>query len=154
MPHEAQTFVPTYMKSPAQTAAEVKNFDTAAATQYARSYRSATRQYEARVGQPDGYLPVLSNLSPATKVAGAAAFTLTVTGSNFVKASQINWGGQYLTTTYVSPTQLTADIPASLVQSAATVPVKVYTDGSVSATQNFTITATARETTDKKSKKK
>ncbi len=56
--------------------------------------------------------PTLSSISPATVASGGAAFTLTVTGSNFVGASVVNLDGAPVTTTFVSPTQLTAPMPA------------------------------------------
>jgi hypothetical protein len=50
--------------------------------------------------------PVLSNVSPATFTAGA--YTLTVTGSQFVNGAQVLFGGAALPTSYVSATKLTA----------------------------------------------
>jgi hypothetical protein len=50
--------------------------------------------------------PVLSNVSPATFTAGA--YTLTLTGSQFVNGAQVIFGGAAITTSYVSATQLTA----------------------------------------------
>lgn len=50
--------------------------------------------------------PVLSKVSPATFAAGA--YTLTLTGSEFVNGAQVMFGGAAITTSYVSATQLTA----------------------------------------------
>ncbi len=50
--------------------------------------------------------PVLSNVSPATFAAGA--YTLTLTGSQFVSGAQVSFGGASITSNYVSATQLTA----------------------------------------------
>jgi hypothetical protein len=50
--------------------------------------------------------PILSNVSPATFTAGA--YTLTLTGSQFVKGAQVSFGGAAITTNYISATQLTA----------------------------------------------
>jgi hypothetical protein len=50
--------------------------------------------------------PVLSNVSPATFTSGA--YTLTVTGSQFVNGAQVLFGGAAVTTSYVSTTKLTA----------------------------------------------
>ncbi|MDD1653317.1 MAG: hypothetical protein LUQ64_02095, partial [Methanomicrobiales archaeon] len=57
--------------------------------------------------------PVLSSLSPSTVTAGDAAFTLTVTGSGFVRDSKVRWNGQDRSTTFVSSTQLRATISSS-----------------------------------------
>jgi hypothetical protein len=50
--------------------------------------------------------PVLSNVSPATFTAGA--YTLTLTGSQFVDGAQVLFGGAAVTTSYVSAMKLTA----------------------------------------------
>ncbi|MBI2468899.1 MAG: hypothetical protein HYV62_13990 [Candidatus Rokubacteria bacterium] len=52
--------------------------------------------------------PVLSSLSPASILAGAASFVLTANGSNFVSGSTVQWSGANRTTTFVSSTQLQA----------------------------------------------
>ena len=88
--------------------------------------------------------PVLTGISPATATAGGAAFTLTLTGSNFVSGSVVRWNGADRTTTFVSSTQLTAAIPASDIASAGTASVTVFTPapgGGTSSAQTFTITA-------------
>ena len=57
--------------------------------------------------------PTLTALSPSTRGVGGGAFTLTLTGSNFVQGSVVRWNGQDRQTTFISATQLTAAIPAS-----------------------------------------
>jgi hypothetical protein len=74
--------------------------------------------------------PVLSSITPNSKTAGSASFTLTASGSNFLSTSVINWNGVALATTYVSATSLTATVPAANITTAGTVPVKVVTPGS------------------------
>jgi uncharacterized protein (DUF1800 family) len=51
-------------------------------------------------------IPVLVAVTPNTL--GTGAFMLTLTGSGFVKTSVVTFGGQTLTTMYVSPTELDA----------------------------------------------
>jgi len=58
-------------------------------------------------------VPVLTSHAPASVTAGAAGFTLTVTGSGFVPGSTVRWDGAARTTTFSSATQLTAAIPAA-----------------------------------------
>ncbi|HUN92924.1 MAG TPA: IPT/TIG domain-containing protein [Burkholderiaceae bacterium] len=89
--------------------------------------------------------PALSSIAPANTTAGAANFTLTATGTNFVAASTINWNGTALATTYVSSTQLTATVPAADVASAGTAQVNVTSPapgGGASSADTFTINAT------------
>jgi hypothetical protein len=57
-------------------------------------------------------VPSIANLSPKKKPAGSPGFTLTVNGENFTSASTVQWKGANRTTTYVSPTKLTAKIKA------------------------------------------
>jgi photosystem II stability/assembly factor-like uncharacterized protein len=84
-------------------------------------------------------LPAISSLSPASVTAGAAQFTLTVTGSNFASGAVVEWNGANLTTTFVSSTELTATVPASDVASAGTATVTVSTGGLTSNPFTFTI---------------
>ena len=71
--------------------------------------------------------PTIAALSPANVGAGQPTFTLTVTGYNFTPASSINWNGNTLTPIFVNTNELTAQIPATLVQIAGTVQVNVST---------------------------
>jgi hypothetical protein len=90
-------------------------------------------------------VPSVTSLSPASAVAGSAAFTLTVSGSNFVTASTVDWNGAALATTYVSATQLTALVPVSDLTSADTVSVTVDNPapgGGTSIAKIFTINGT------------
>lgn len=64
-------------------------------------------------GKTGNPVPSVTAVSPSSVTAGSSPFTLTVTGSNFVASSVVNWNGQARTTTYVSATQLTASIQAS-----------------------------------------
>lgn len=61
---------------------------------------------------PTGQAQVTS-LSPSTVVAGSAAFTLTVTGMNFLPTTSVLWDDNTsLPTTYISSTVLKAQVPA------------------------------------------
>jgi hypothetical protein len=83
--------------------------------------------------------------------AGSAAFVLTVNGTSFASNATIDWNGTAQTTTFVTASQLTANIPATAVASSATVPITVtnpavsgglYGGGTTAATStamNFTV---------------
>jgi hypothetical protein len=91
-------------------------------------------------------LPATTGLSPATAIAKGSAFTLTVTGSNFVSSSVVRWNGFSRTTTFIDSGHLTAAIKASDISTAQTVPVTVYNPtpgGGVSNAQTFTVTNSA-----------
>ena len=89
-------------------------------------------------------MPAVSSVSPTSATAGSPAFTLTVTGSGFVSASQVQVNGSARATTFVSATTLTAAIPASDVASAGSLAISVTSPapgGGTSGTVTFTVTA-------------
>jgi hypothetical protein len=104
------------------------------------------------VGSPPcgGTTPTVTSLSPSSIGAGSAAFTLTVTGTNFVtgaSASVLNWNNMPITpTTVTNATTLSAKIPASDVATIGTASVSVSnaaSSGSTSTPATFTITSAA-----------
>lgn len=70
-------------------------------------------------------VPTVGTISPDVTAAGSSAFTLTVNGTGLLSSSAISWNGSPLPTSYVSATQLTASVPASLVATAGTAQVTV-----------------------------
>ena len=87
----------------------------------ASSAADATKQGNSGVTL-ENPLPVVTAISPTT--IGVGAFSLTVTGSGFVKTSVVSFGGTALTTMYVSPTELDATGTATTAE-AGNVPVTV-----------------------------
>jgi uncharacterized protein (TIGR03437 family) len=88
-------------------------------------------------------VPTLASLSPNSAQACGAAFTLTVTGTNFVNGATVNWNGAARPTMFVSATQLTAAIPAGDVAAAGTANITVVNPtpgGGASNALAFTIT--------------
>ncbi len=85
--------------------------------------------------------PQILSLSPTSIAAGSGTSTLTVIGTNFRSNSVVNWNGSPLTTTFVSPTRLTASVPAANLASAgnATITVTNPTQGTTSNAVVFTI---------------
>jgi hypothetical protein len=87
--------------------------------------------------------PTLSSISPSTASAGGPAFTLTATGTNFAGNSVLQVNGAARTTTYVSPTQLTATIFAGDIAATGAVTITVFTPapgGGTSGGQTLTVT--------------
>jgi hypothetical protein len=74
-------------------------------------------------------VPTIGSLSPAYASVGGAAFTLTVTGTDFASGVTVYWGSTALTTNYVSATQLTAAVTATQIASAGTTAIFVQTAG-------------------------
>jgi hypothetical protein len=73
--------------------------------------------------------PVIASVSPSSAAAGGASFTLTLTGTNFVQKMNILWGTTWVGCTYVSATQVTTTIPATLLATASTTSVVIYDPG-------------------------
>ena len=85
---------------------------------------------------PPNPLPVLSSIAPSCAVAGSGSFTITLTGSKFIPASdpsggsQVNWnaGASQMTLPIVgtiSSTQIQATVSATLVANPVTATVTV-----------------------------
>lgn len=80
--------------------------------------------------------PTITGLSPTSNTAGESAFTLTVFGSNFVSSSVLRWSGSDRPTTFVSSSQLTAQISASDIAATGTAVVVVFNPGPSGGTSN------------------
>ncbi len=88
--------------------------------------------------------PSISNLSQNTATLGASAFSLTITGSNFVPGSVCQWNGLARVTTFVSSTQITGAITAADLAVVKTNAVSVFNPGpggGTSSAVNFDVTA-------------
>jgi N-acetylneuraminic acid mutarotase len=88
---------------------------------------SAVASAAYTISIPTNPVPAISGISPAFTDAGGAVFTLTVNGSGFIASSTVYWGSSALTTTYVSATQLTAQVPAADIATAGTIGITVQT---------------------------
>jgi len=69
---------------------------------------------------------VITSISPNSATVGGDQFVLTVNGSYFVPNSRVVWNGSPVVTTYVSSSQLLAEIPASDIAVAGTALVFVF----------------------------
>lgn len=65
-----------------------------------------------------GTPPQLVQMEPASAMAGAGAFTLVLTGTNFTTGTVALWNGAALPTTFISATRLSASVGASLLGAA------------------------------------
>jgi len=75
-------------------------------------------------------VPLISQpLVPDATAPGGAGFTLTVNGTGFVSGSVVNWNDSARATTFVSNSQLTANILASDIATASTASVTVVNPG-------------------------
>ena len=91
-------------------------------------------------------VPTVTTISPASASVGGQAFSMTVNGTNFVPGAAVQWNGNNRVTTYLSATQLTAQIPASDIASAGTATIRVVNPGpggGNSNSVNFTVASPA-----------
>ncbi|MFZ3216817.1 MAG: IPT/TIG domain-containing protein [Candidatus Acidiferrales bacterium] len=87
--------------------------------------------------------PAICSISPASVVAGAPDFTITVNGASFSSGATVKWNGSSRTTTFVSASTVTAQIKAADVANAGSIPVTVANSGgAVSPPLNFAVTPT------------
>ncbi len=85
-------------------------------------------------------VPFAQSLTPAASVPGGAGFTLTVNGTGFVSASKVMWNGSARATSFVSKSQLTANIPASDIANPNTASVTVVNSAGTSNVAFFDTT--------------
>jgi uncharacterized protein (TIGR03437 family) len=100
---------------------------------------TTTNSFRLSVNFP---LPVISGLSPSSAFGSGSAFTLTVNGSNFSGSSVVRWNGQDRATTFISATQLSAQLTVADLASPGTASVTVFTPepgGGLSNAATFTI---------------
>lgn len=87
-----------------------------------------------------GIAPVIASLTPNILNAQGPAFSLKVSGHNFLAGATVNWNGLPLPTAFVSAYQLTASVPASAIATPGTASVTVTVpSGTTSSPATFTI---------------
>jgi hypothetical protein len=87
-------------------------------------------------------VPVITSLSPASVLAGSGPVTLTVNGGNFQGGAQVRVNGAPLSTVFVSSIQLTAPLPASVINTPAVYVITVQNpDSSLSNPASLTVSA-------------
>jgi hypothetical protein len=70
--------------------------------------------------------PTVTHLDPVKVLQYSDSARVTVTGSSFVQGAVVRLNGSPRLTTYASPTQLTAVVPADLMQQAGSIQVSVF----------------------------
>jgi hypothetical protein len=99
---------------------------------------------DLQLGGADNPLPATTAVSPDNIDEGSAAFSLTVTGTDFVPGAIVRWNGADRNTTFVSSTELQAAVTAADVAVAGTANVTVFNPlpgGGLSNAQLFTTNA-------------
>jgi hypothetical protein len=86
--------------------------------------------------------PTISSFDPVTATAGDQAFTLTVNGSNFAGGDFVSWNGSQRVTTFVSSTELTAQIEPVNVANPGSASIAVGTPNPLIASLSVTYSIT------------
>jgi hypothetical protein len=74
-------------------------------------------------------IPVLSQVSPTSVMAGSGGFSLQLTGSAFLTGSTVFWNQTPLALQSLSASQITALVPATLIAASGTASLVVLTPG-------------------------
>lgn len=134
----------TYV-SPTQLTATIPSSDLVTGTTYTVTVFNASPGGGSSNGQTLSVLnpfPTLSAISPSAKLVGDTAFTMNLTGTNFVSSSIVRWNGSNRTTTFINSTQLLAEIPATDLSVTGTFNVTVLNatpGGGTSTAKTFTV---------------
>lgn len=100
---------------------------------------------------PPNPTPFVTGIAPTGAPAGSGDLTVSIQGANFASGvSAAYWSGTALATTYVSPTQLTAIVPAALIATPGAGTLSVVNEppgGGASAPVLFTIGPPAAQLT-------
>jgi uncharacterized repeat protein (TIGR01451 family) len=115
------------------TGGDVSNTATVTTTSTDSNLANNTSTATTIVNNP---VPTLSSLSPSTAAPGGGNFTLTVNGTNFVTGSQVQWNGSNRTTSFVSFTQVTAQILSGDITTAGSANVTVVNAAPGGGTSN------------------
>jgi hypothetical protein len=86
---------------------------------------------------------ITSVTAPSTAACSLAGLTLTVSGTDFVNSSVVNWNGAPRATTFISATQLTALISSADAAFQGAQAITVSNGSAVSNSFNFAVTAPA-----------
>lgn len=139
----ATTFV-----SPNQLTAIINSSDVASPTTYNVTVFNpgpggGTSNAVVLTVTPSGLVPVISNISPSSVVAGSGSMTLTVNGNNFVSGATVNFNGSPRPTSFISSTQLNATLSAADVSAAGTANITVTNPSPGGTSNQATLTITS-----------
>ena len=86
-------------------------------------------------------VPVLTSLTPGTRVSGGPALTLTIAGTGFTATSTVSFNGVSYAQASSTATSLVVTIPAGALATAGSFPVTVTNAAGTSNALTFTVTA-------------
>src|SRR2546429_2755210 len=120
------TFVSTTQLQAQILASDIAATGTAAVTVFNPTPGGGTSSSVTFTITATNPVPTLTSISPNSTSVGGGTFTLTTTGTNFAITSVVRWNGTNRTTTFVSSTQLQAQILANDIIATGTATVTVF----------------------------
>lgn len=90
--------------------------------------------------------PTIQSLNPTSANAGGPTFTLQVNGSNFATGATVQWNGANRPTTFISSTQLNAQISAADIATTGTANVTVVNPAPGGSSNSVTFSITTLST--------
>jgi hypothetical protein len=134
------TFVNMYLLTATISAADIASAGTASITVFNPTPGGGFSNTATFTINND--VPVITGLSPASKIHGKPGFTLNVYGKKFGTGAKVRWNGSDRPTTFVNMYLLTATISAADIAAAGTASVRVFNPapgGGLSNAMTFTI---------------
>jgi outer membrane protein assembly factor BamB len=138
---------PTTYTSAGQLSAQISTNDLIAAGTYPVTVLSASGDVSNALNVVVRALPALSlsSVAPASVTAGGPLYTMVLTGTGFTTQSVAKWNGVALNTTYLSPTELLAVVPATDIATTSTVSVVVSSGAATSASSSVSVVPPSKD---------
>jgi hypothetical protein len=82
--------------------------------------------YKSGNSPSENPVPVINSIQPTSTIVGSGAFTLTITGTNFITTSVAQWNDAVRSTLFISPTRLQAAISTTDTSSYGLARINVF----------------------------
>ncbi len=138
---------PTTYTSAGQLVAQISTNDLVAAGTYPITILSASGDVSNALNVVVQALPALSlsSVAPTSATAGGPLYSMVLTGTGFTTQSVAKWNGVALKTTYLSPTELLAVVPAADIATTSTASVVVSTGAVTSASSSVSVVPPSKD---------
>lgn len=140
---QLSTFTVDSADAPVALGALSKAGRLAVSSRYNRAYVLSGESASISVIALPNPVPVIASVVPSEAGIGSGPLEIRVLGKRFIDSSRVRLDGVDLVTTWVSPTEVTAVVPASLLTSGRSATIEVFTPEPVGGTSNA-VTFTVR----------
>jgi hypothetical protein len=138
---------PTTYTSSGQLVAQISTSDLATAGTYPVTVLSASGDVSNALNVVVQALPTLSlsSVAPTSVSTGGPLYSMVLTGAGFTTQSVAKWNGAALSTTYLSPTELLAVVPAADIATPSTAAVVVSNGTATSAPSSVNVVPPSKD---------